>query len=161
VLLGYITQKYLATEFASEVADYSAGLASTIVSGEELGVTGIFFHNITFFIIVSLLPLIGSLIYAAQFFVLGGMVFAIHQERFGAQVVMLYRHAALESIAIILAVTISYMLLYAVKAYNESADERGRSELVRTLASTLSLYAVIVALTFAGALLEGSAVVHL
>ena len=73
---------------------------------------------------------------------------------------MLYRHSIFEVIALLLAIALSYAALFSAAAFLRSATD-DRALLVRRFRVIALGYIPIVLLTLAGALLEGTAVVHL
>ena len=116
-------------------------------------------NNAGFFSLVCVLPIVNFLIFVPQFVFVGSHAHAIADLPAGAQFDLLYRHTALEIVALVLAIAVSYQLLFAVRAYLD-APGADRGVLLHRLRPALLTYPVILALTLVGALLEGNAVVH-
>ncbi len=117
-------------------------------------------NNLGFFLLVSLLPVLNVVTYCVQFFTIGALAQQIHQLPLQAQVDLLYRHTAFEIAALLLSLLVSYAFVLAAHEYvNQPVSDRAL--LGRRLLAGVRLYPLIFVLTLVGALLEGSAVVHL
>jgi len=118
-------------------------------------------RNLVFFLVVSILPFIGSILAGIQFISLGSLVFTIQNQPARAQIDILYRHTIFEILALSASVIISYVLFFAIRDYMRASEAQGRKLLALDLKCLIPLYAVMIASTISGALLEGLAVVHL
>lgn len=116
-------------------------------------------NNALFFLMVSVLPIVNSVIFVPQFVSIGGHAHAIAHLPASAQFDLLYRHTAFEIVALLVSIWVSYRLLFAIRAYlrDPAAD---RASLGRALRPLAVAYPLVLALTLVGALLEGNAVVH-
>ncbi|MCL2482658.1 MAG: stage II sporulation protein M [Propionibacteriaceae bacterium] len=124
-----------------------------------MSISALFWHNLLLFTAISLLPVINSLITAVQFFMIGVIVSSIATMPFMLQVMMVYRHGLFEVTALLLAVTVSYILLFSLTQFS-SSESRDITNLRRGMMLSLSLYSVIILLTLVGAILEGTVVVQ-
>lgn len=137
----------------------SAVGGSVDVTGSLPDLLHILRSNVGFFIMVSLLPVLNSVVVGQQLFTLGATAHQIHQLPLATQFDLLYRHTALEMIALFMAVRISYVFFFTIREYLRS-DGSSKATLAARLKSTIPLYLVVVLCTVVGALLEGTANVH-
>lgn len=157
VIAGYIAQDVLVrTLFHGTDHAASAPVRLASDSSETWFILG---NNLAFFLVVSLLPVVNILMVIVQFASLGGLAFTIRDLPVDAQVDLLYRHTIFEVAALSVAVAISYLAFFAIKDYADSAT-RDTQGLLRRLRVAARLYLVVLVCTIVGALLEGSAVVH-
>jgi hypothetical protein len=131
---------------------------SVSLNGQEMW--GILRHNLLFFLVVSLLPVVNAVFFAIQCVLLGVYAFLIANLSLAMQVEMFYRHAVFEVAALVLAVGISYTWLLAVNHFI-SAQVRDIPGLLGELRPVVLWAALLVAFVVLGALLEGSASVQL
>lgn len=119
----------------------------------------ILLNNLLFFALVSVFPIINIVLFAPQFLMLGGNVHTISGMSFADQTTILFRHTIWEIAALLVSVAVSYLFLFALREYlSDSGADRGL--LVRRIRTAAWGYPIIVALALVGAILEGSAVVH-
>jgi len=154
--LGAVTQAALATALAADARP--AG--SVQVSSSIADVPHILGANLVFFLVVSLLPILNSVMVGQQLFVLGMLAYQIHGLPAAVQIDLLYRHTAFEVVALFAAVRISYIAYFGMRDYI-SREAQSRRDLAVRLRSVLPLYALIAVVTVIGALLEGHVYVHL
>ena len=150
--VGYAAHGWLPAELTSGTARGS--VAPTMAEG--MWILG---NNLGFFILVSLLPVINVLLVAPQFLSFGGNAFLIQELSFADRVALLYRHSIWEVAALLIAVAMSYALLFAMREYLDRATS-DTSVLKVRLRLIAWGYPLILTLTVVGALLEGNAVVH-
>ncbi|MCL2735665.1 MAG: hypothetical protein FWD75_03410 [Propionibacteriaceae bacterium] len=131
------------------------------ISSTRTQLVAIWLNNIAFFLIVSVLPIVGSAMAAVQFILLGGLIHGIRHLPLSTQTDLLFRHAGFEVVALLAAVTISYILLMSLNEFLRTSEDSARSTLLSALSSTMPFYALIFTTTTVGAILEGSAVVQL
>lgn len=124
----------------------------TAQSGDFSHILG---NNLFFFTLVSLMPVINSLLIIPQFLMFGVHARAVANLPAESQFIILYRHSILEVCALLLSISISYYLLFGCREYMlEDSDSRGK--LRAQLLALLRVYGVVVVITLLGAMLEGS-----
>lgn len=155
LIVGYVSHSSLLSALGVETTPATGELAST--AGETWFIVR---NNGLFFLAVSLLPVLNLALFAPQFFNLGGYIYLIQGVPPSAQFDMLYRHTILEVMSLLVAVWVSYTLLFAIMDFTRSATA-DRALLRRRIKTAACGYPIIILLTVAGALLEGGAVVHL
>lgn len=157
-ILGWVGHgAVLALVPAGSLAGTSGPIAVTPTVDDLLH---ILVNNACFFVLVSVLPIVNFVMFVPQFLSVGSHAHAIADLPLLEQFELLYRHTALEVVALLLSIVASYRLLLAVQEYL-AQEGRNRSTLVACVRRTARLYPVILALTGVGALLEGTAHVHL
>jgi len=159
-IVGYWAGAWIADKLASSAMGSVQQVGPIAISSSSLQMWGIFIHNIIFFLVVSLFPIVNSLVIAFQFLIIGAAAALIAEQPFSIQMTMLYRHTFLEIIALLITACISYVFLFSTRDFTK-ASVRNVREFANRLLLTIPLYGVIVVMTLAGAILEGSAVVHL
>ncbi|MBK8461291.1 MAG: hypothetical protein WAS07_01325 [Micropruina sp.] len=119
----------------------------------------ILLNNSGFFVLVSLLPGLNSVIVGPTLFILGTTAHQIRLLPWTAQFDVLYRHTAFELVALFLAVRISYIGYFAIREFVGSGSP-DKTDLVARLRGLLPLYGVMLLCTVIGAILEGNVRVH-
>ncbi|MDR1449411.1 MAG: hypothetical protein LBI84_04300 [Propionibacteriaceae bacterium] len=156
--VGFLVAEWAVAGFFGDALRQSTLPVTLSVTHSEMW--GIFFHNIAFFLAVSVLPMFNSVVVAAQFFILGAMASLITNLPPSVQFEIFYRHALLEVAALLLAVAVSYVLYFSVRQFIK-APRRDTGALKWRLLPAIPMYAGIVTLTLIGAILEGSVFVRL
>lgn len=121
--------------------------------------TMLFKNNFLFFLTASIMPVINLLLVFIQFFHLGTFAYSIRELSAASQFQMLYRHTAFEIVGLMLAVSISYRLLFMGAAFtkNRSVPQNYYKNGFKKIAAA---YAVMAVVTVIGALLEGNVHVY-
>jgi len=116
---------------------------------------GMFFlkHNITFFLLMSVLPVINVAIMIIQIIITGLDIGFIQEFSFNTQFIFLYRHLFFEFIALIVAVSLGNKFLMAINMVIAKEEIKKRKLLFEVAIS----YALIIICTVIAAALEGSA----
>ena len=117
---------------------------------------GIFFffkHNLSFFMLMSVLPFINIIFFIFQFISLGSNINIASTLPFNTQFTILYRHLFFEVIALFTAIYISYIYYNLSKNILKDKYINWKNELL----FLGLLYNLIIICTLIGAVLEGNA----
>lgn len=144
--------------FLPSLGGDAGGDAVTVASTAE-ETAHILRNNTLFFLLVSVMPVVNVVLFAPQFLMVGSHGHTLAGMPASAQWELLYRHTALETVALMLSIAVSYLFFFAVRAYSLSPDG-DKHLLAARIRRATALYPVILAVTLVAALLEGSAVVH-
>lgn len=155
LVIGYVTHGAVSGALTPTMPTAPGG-AVTSTSAETWYILG---NNALFFLLVSLLPVVNIAFFVPQFFNVGGYIQLMSDLPFAAQFDMLYRHTALEVVALFVAMAISYSYLFALRDFTRAALP-DKALLVRRLRTAALGYPIIMLFTVVGALLEGAAVVQ-
>ena len=155
--LGFTAHELL-VRYVPHLAESSSGPAT--VASTPVETAAIFGNNLVFFTLVAVLPVVNVALFLPQWFGIGTNAATISALAPQDQITLLYRHSIFEVIALLLAIALSYAALFSAAAFLRSATD-DRALLVRRFRVIALGYIPIVLLTLAGALLEGTAVVHL
>jgi len=116
---------------------------------------GIFFfkHNIMFFLVLTILPIVNVVIMMLQIIVTGIDIGFIQDLSFDVQFMLLYRHLFFEFIALILAVSLGNKFLQNMNMVIVKQEINKR----KLLFEVATYYSAIIICTIIAATLEGSA----
>jgi hypothetical protein len=154
VIIGYISFSLLADNNILEIKVLIHDYKDVVAEQEKAGVVMIFLNNITFFSLVSFLPILNVIFLIVQFFNMGTYIYQIKDLSFLQQFTLLYRHSILEILALVISVYISYSLLKISNTYlNHSVYDFPYQKRFKQIALA---YGVVLILTLMGALLEGN-----
>lgn len=111
-------------------------------------------NNLSFFLIISILPIINILFVITQFGKLGVLVFNCKDMSFNMSFLILYRHTFFEIIALFIAIYISCNIFVYGKKYidTEKSDEDSYKNILIRIGIS---YLVMAIITIIGAYLEG------
>lgn len=157
-VLGLVLVHLATTELVPGLQEMLRGNGSILIASDHHEFLFILKTNLLFFLLVSVLPVVNLLMALPQFFLLGVTTGAMLDLPWQTQVDLLYRHASLEAVALLVAVAMSYRLLFVLRRFSD-APVRDVRALMRDLRGLLPGYGIIVAITVSAAILEGSAVV--
>ena len=119
------------------------------------GVMFFFINNIKFFLLISILPFIGTIFFSIQFLTIGSTINQVIKFPFLYGFNLLYRHLIFEIIALFISIIISYKYWKCSKKILKDISINWKKEVL-----VLSImYLIIILCTLIGAILEGTAVV--
>lgn len=157
-VVGLALVHLAAVELVPGLSTLLQGNGTIQISSDHREFAFILRTNLLFFLLVSVLPVVNLLLVLPQFFMLGVTTGAMLNLPFNSQFDLLYRHASLEAVALLVSVALSYRMLFALRRFTDS-PQRDLPVLGRDLRRLLPGYLLILAITLVAAILEGTAVV--
>lgn len=126
--------------------------STLILNNKNPGMLFFFKNNISFFLLVSIVPFFNCILFILQFISLGISIQSILHLPLKYQFVFLYRHLFFEIIALFTAIIISYKLFqyskYLLNDKNVDWKKKGKKIVI--------LYLILIISTLIGAILEGT-----
>lgn len=110
-----------------------------------------FWHNIRYFLIISILPFINAILVPVQLGLTGIQLVTIRSLSFSLQFMLMYRHLFFEWLALIIAMFISYRWVDWFKLLHARDYSLARREFVKLGI----MYLLVLVFTAIGAYLEG------
>ena len=154
MMLGYISFSLLEEYNILEINLLITEFGHVGAEHQNAGVAKIFWNNITFFSIVSILPILNFLYFIIKFFNMGTYMYQVNELSFLQTFTLLYRHSIFEVIALILSIYISYALLQISNSYLNDFDRHFPYR--KKFKQIAIVYIIVILLTLVGAFLEGN-----